>query len=640
MATESLIIELDAKTSKLNTKLKSAEKRLDELDGTVKKTDSGLKKFSGVAGATAGILKNVAIAAGATAAAVSAIVIGSAKSRKELELLSTQAKTTAEDFQALSFATNQYGISAEQFADISKDISDKVGEFATAGTGAFQDYADVLGLTKEEAVKTAVEFQKLTSQQVISRITSDLEKAGATGAQTTFVLESLGNDLSRLSPLFAENSKELNKLTGAYKEINSELSITDAQSQQLAQLSTDFDLLTGSIGNATTKISASLAPALSEFFNGVIDVVPEATQAVVNFINTFRDESFIKSEKDLNELIDAQRDKLDKLDERLTAYKSGLGTAGRTAENTGTSIESLNRQMDEEIATYLRLEAQLRKVREEKELNRLEDAKTLKGGEISAGGGTNQTGGTAVNPFGFDAADPELLAGIIEQESINAQKLEAERSYIEAVNELRLTGQETAEELLARDVEANRLAFENKLINLDQFNQAQEAASKKYLSTRKDEVKIDGGFDKQRLAETDAYLSAASTLANTFFEDNKALRAALVVADTAAGITRQFSDLPYPAALATSAAIATSGAVQLAAISSSSKGGGGTIATPTAASVTTDTQQDFQPETDTIDFRSSTSGGSTTQTITFAADTGDSLVDAIAEALNNKMIRE
>ena len=79
------------------------------------------------------------------------MVLASARNRKELELLSKQAKVSTEDFQALAFSTSQFGINADQIADISKDIADKVGEFSAAGTGAFQDYADVIKLTKEEA---------------------------------------------------------------------------------------------------------------------------------------------------------------------------------------------------------------------------------------------------------------------------------------------------------------------------------------------------------------------------------------------------------------------------------------------------------------------------------------------------------
>ena len=54
-------------------------------------------------------------------------------------------------------------INAEQIADISKDIADKLGEFSAAGTGVFQDYADVMKLTKEQ-LKQANELARIKAK--------------------------------------------------------------------------------------------------------------------------------------------------------------------------------------------------------------------------------------------------------------------------------------------------------------------------------------------------------------------------------------------------------------------------------------------------------------------------------------------
>lgn len=243
----------------------------------------------------ASFMGDAAIAATAFAVAGAAIVVASSKSNRELGILASQARLTTSEFQATTFATEQYGITAEQFADISKDVADKVGEFATAGTGAFQDYADVLGLTQEEAVKTAREFEGLSSQEVIGRMTDGLESVNATGDQTTFVLESIGNDLSRLAPLFANNSSELNTLKNRYKDVNSQLALTSEQSKALDEVAASGTLLTSSLGNASKLISSAVAPILDDFFNSVISVVPDATQTIVDFINTFKEIDDISS---------------------------------------------------------------------------------------------------------------------------------------------------------------------------------------------------------------------------------------------------------------------------------------------------------------------------------------------------------
>ena len=162
MATEELIVLLDAQTQKLDAKLRATEKRLDDFEGKTEKADKSLFNLSDTAKAAGTGLLKVATVVLAVSAAIDVMVLSSARNRKELELLSKQAKVSTEDFQALAFSTSQFGINAEQIADISKDIADKVGEFSAAGTGAFQDYADVIKLTKEEAQQAAIAFQGLS----------------------------------------------------------------------------------------------------------------------------------------------------------------------------------------------------------------------------------------------------------------------------------------------------------------------------------------------------------------------------------------------------------------------------------------------------------------------------------------------
>ena len=209
MATESLIIELDAKTAKLDARLKKTEDNLDKLNEQTQKNDNSFKKFGERVDALAGGLAKVATVVLAVNAAVSAMVLSASSGRKELELLAKAAKTSTEDFQALTFAFKKYGIEANDIGEISQDVSDRVGEFSAAGTGAFQDYADVIKLTKEEARSAAIEFQSMSSQEVLGEMVSKMEAAGATGDKMTFVLESISSNLSKAKPLFAANSKEL-----------------------------------------------------------------------------------------------------------------------------------------------------------------------------------------------------------------------------------------------------------------------------------------------------------------------------------------------------------------------------------------------------------------------------------------------
>ena len=370
MATESLIVELDARTAKLDAKLNSTNDKLDKLTKSAENSDSGLKKMGSGAKIAGTAILQTAAAAVALAGAVSAIVLSSAKSRRELELLAKQAKTSTSDFQALSFATNTYGITGEQIADISKDIADKIGEFSAAGTGAFQDYADVMKLTKDQARETAQEFEGLSSQEILGTMVSRMEDASVSGDKMTFVLESLGNDASRLLPLFIGNSKQLLELKKRFDDVNKSLQLTGTQAEALRDVSNTFTLLSSSAGNAATAISSTLSHVLDDFFNDIIAVVPDATQTIIDFVNSFLDAENITSIAGVNKEILKVNESIAKTSETMINQVPRM-RAGSEAQLAGDQLR------------LEKLQAQLLLLTEQEK--KLEDVNRLSGGKIGTG---------------------------------------------------------------------------------------------------------------------------------------------------------------------------------------------------------------------------------------------------------------
>ena len=441
---------LDAQTQKLDAKLKATEKRLDDFEGKTKKTDDSLLSLSDTTKKVGSGLLDLTKGALAVNAAISAMVLVSAKNRKELELLSKQAKVSTEDFQALAFSTSQFGVNAEQIADISKDIADKVGEFSAAGTGAFQDYADVIKLTKEEAQQAAIEFQGLSSQEVIGKMVSEMEKAGATGDQMTFVLESMGNDLSRLQPLFANNSKELEKLKDRFKAVNEELQITDVQAEKLKEVSTSFELMTAQIGNAATAISATLAPVMDDFFNDVISVVPDATQTIIDFANSFLDAENISSIAGVNTQIQESQARIIDSQQKINDLKKASNSFSKDGGEFNVRAQrQLEESIEAERTRTEELNDQLVVLNEQNKA--LEDANTLKGGEIGGATGEGAPGGVGTGD------QIEAIANRFkEEEELLIEKFDREIELIGENNELKLElEQELFDNLLAIDENFN-----------------------------------------------------------------------------------------------------------------------------------------------------------------------------------------
>lgn len=589
MASEELIILLDARTAKLDAKLNSTNEKLDKLTGKTKKADSGLKKLgAGAKIAGAAILKT-ALAATALAAAVSTMVIASAKGRRELEVLATQAKTTTADFQALAFATSRYGIDAEKIADASKDIADRLGEFAAAGTGVFQDYADAMKLSKDEARAAAEEFKGLSSQEILGTMVSRMEDANVAGDTMLFVMESLANDASKLIPLFANNSKELIELKKRFSDVNDSLQITGTQAAALRDVSDTFTLMTSSIGNASTAISATLAPVFDDFFNDIIDIVPDATQTIIDFVNSFLDAENITSIAGINKEISDGQERIDELTKKINSKRQ-----------RGKELIKADRDIERDRLAALK--EQLEVLTEQE---KLADAKRLKGGEI--GGET-----------GADLPDGAALGTGDEIQAIEDRfKLEETLLAEKLARELEMIGDNKR---LIRDLE-------------DEFEDNTRALEKKREKERDKEIKREKDEEKGRyqfkLDQASGFVNAASILNSALGSDNEILAAGLIVADTATAVMKSLSINPYD--YANVAVLITTGIAQLSQVGSSTPSSAGSGGGSGGQAQQQQKEPDFQPETSSLEFRDSTESGSAT--INLTVPDGDEIGQALANWL-------
>lgn len=625
MATEELIVLLDAQTQKLDAKLRATEKRLDDFEGKTEKADKSLFNLSDTAKAAGTGLLKVATVVLAVSAAIDVMVLSSARNRKELELLSKQAKVSTEDFQALAFSTSQFGINAEQIADISKDIADKVGEFSAAGTGAFQDYADVIKLTKEEAQQAAIAFQGLSSQEILGKMVSEMEKAGATGDQMTFVLESMGNDLSRLQPLFANNSKELKTLKDRFKAVNEELQITDSQAEKLKEVSTSYELMTAQLGNAATAISATLAPVMDDFFNDVISVVPQATQTIIDFANSFLDAENISSISAVNKEIQSSQRRLLELNKQLLEIEEKRKrTAGRSDE-FGIVLANTKELIADEKTRTGELNAQLTILKEQ--TLQLENAKTLEGGKI---GGVKVGGGSGV---GTGDQIEAIANRFRDEEELLIAKLDRELEIIGDNNDLKL---ELQDEFLANIVALDQAAEDEK-------SKISEDTSKTQAKLAKDRARTEQKIESQKLAL--AGRTAQTLLAQGLSSQEKLFS---IVKDAAASQIEAYGLTAGAKALAELGPIAgppvaasyigwsqvAAGVVRAMPLSG---GGGGGASVPgggggASISQQETTQPDFQEQTSSLSLTDSEASGS--QTLNITVPDGDEIGQAIANWLN------
>lgn len=625
--TEKLLVKLDADVKGYIDGMDKADKGNKNTTKSGNAVSGSMSKIGSVASVAAGAIAGLAAGAVALGTALTAMALNAADNRKELERFARQAKTTASEFQALSFATSQFGIDADSLADITKDISDRLGEFATAGTGTFQDFADVMGLTASEARETALAMQEMSGQDAIQYMVSQMESAGASTNQVTFVLESMGSELSRLTPLFAENGTELDRITDKYNKFAGAVNISEQEAKDLAELNESFGLLKSSFENAATAISATLAPTLNSFINSVLEVVPDATETIIDFVNSFKGaedqqniDSIIRQVEDLNERI--RKNTITVLNgEEAIAYARKEGLVDIEMQ---TRVQ-VDRAKEQNELDQIRID-NLTKQREELEKQTEAEAKRREGGLIEGKAGdaplTDENGKiitaeqAAEEEERLKEVQEKKLAMMAEFAMTREEALIAQyEREAELLREYQNTEEGMHKDLSERKLEIGR-KFRDDMVKL-----------------KKSEVKTEEEAGDKKESSLKSGLQVANLVGAAMFEDNKAVNAGLVVANTGAAIMESLKINPYD--YGNVAVLALTGAVQLANVLGAQKGGGSTSgASGGGGTSITNRPEDFEQETTTLDVRSVAEGqSSSTQRVSLSVDDSEDFLDALAEKI-------
>ena len=579
--------EIGALKVKISADTKDLEKGLNGVSDELKKADKQTKKASSSFSKLSKNSKKAAdpiIAAGAAltsvGVALTAFTVQSAKARKEVEILARQANTTVEGFESLAFAANAFGVEAEAIADISKDLFDRLGEFATAGTGTFQDFLDVTKKTKQEGKDLASSWQLLSSEEVIGNVVSELEAVNATGAQTTFVLESLGNDLSKLAPAFANNGRQVGILTDRYAKLTQALALTEGESEDLKLVSKSFDELTTSSGKAATKIAAELAPAITDMLKIITDNIPAAAKGVTDFINSFGTDSKIISVGDQIVFLKEQM-------KELGEESAKLGRSTKIAENSIFGMFTTKKQLAEDKARLEEIKDQLTTYKTQ--LESLWD-KPRNEPLFTPTALLDDDVKKKKDPVSFSLTDEQqaqldLKKTFLDQETALILLAEAQRQEVEK-------GSMSQSEAMLEESHLRELlavqAQQEELITLFGAGNAQELELWQSLEDQKNAIAETGANQRVDIAKKEAslliqtQLSAGASLlgslasvASKSFKTQKAFAVAQGTLGVAGAMIKALdSPLGFPANLGLVAAVAAQGASLIGAIKSSKPGSG------------------------------------------------------------------
>ena len=189
--------ELQGSVGQLKERLRGYRQEVDQTDskvgGLIRRMKGGIATFGAWAGAAtaAGAALGVGLITRYTAA--------QAQLAERLDNTSEALGINAQRLQEQQYAFSRVGIDAEKTADILKDVSDKIGDYAATGGGEAADLFENLNISVEQLQQLAPDQQLLAIAQALDEV----EDRG----QQVFFLEAIANDASLLLPLLEKKRR-------------------------------------------------------------------------------------------------------------------------------------------------------------------------------------------------------------------------------------------------------------------------------------------------------------------------------------------------------------------------------------------------------------------------------------------------
>ncbi|SYU14545.1 Prophage tail length tape measure [Klebsiella pneumoniae] len=237
---------------------------MDKAERSSQKWRDNVKKDAAAVGAS---LAAVGTAAAAAAIGVGAASISLVKNTSEqitaTDRWAKSLKMSTQDLLSWQFAADKAGLTGDNIADIFKDINDKVGDAVLNKSGEAAQALDTLGLSAEKLAQQSPDKQLMAISEALQKIPSQAGK--------TNILESLGNDLSKMLPLFDNNNEKLKQ----FIQLSKDFGVAPPQEDidNLVKVNQFFQDIESSAQGLKIEIASGLAKVdLSPIQDGLNDI--------------------------------------------------------------------------------------------------------------------------------------------------------------------------------------------------------------------------------------------------------------------------------------------------------------------------------------------------------------------------------
>ncbi|HCF8330014.1 TPA: phage tail tape measure protein [Klebsiella pneumoniae] len=252
-----LTIDLIARTGGFVQGMDKAERSSQKWRDNVKKDAAAVGSALAAVGTAA-----AAAAIGVSAAGI-ALVKNTSEQITETDRWAKSLKMSTQDLLSWQFSAEKAGLTGDNIADIFKDINDKVGDAVLNKSGEAAQALDTLGLSAEKLAQQSPDKQLLAISSALQKIPSQAGK--------TNILESLGNDLSKMLPLFDNNNEKLKQ----FIQLSKDFGVAPPQEDidNLVKVNQFFQDIESSAQGLKIEIASGLAKVdLSPIQDGLDDI--------------------------------------------------------------------------------------------------------------------------------------------------------------------------------------------------------------------------------------------------------------------------------------------------------------------------------------------------------------------------------
>ncbi|MDU1090529.1 MAG: phage tail tape measure protein [Leclercia adecarboxylata] len=297
----------------------------------------------------------------ATAASTAAVGVGVAgfnllkttsKQITETDRWAKSLNMSTQSLLAWQYAAEKAGVSGDQMADIFKDIGDKIGDAVLNKSGEAVDALNALGLSAKKLSVETPDKQLLAISDALGKINTNAEK--------TTILESLGNDLSKLMPLLDQGGEKLRQYMDAAKKFG--VAPDDSDIEKLVKVNSLFEDMETQVNGVKIEIATGLASVdLSGLQKSITDMGnvfkdPAVIQGITDLVGGVVDLAtwLVKVGAEAGKLIDLYKGgqsvganaSLDEIERRIKNLQADLDDKGFLADVNRIGMDTVGKRAE------------------------------------------------------------------------------------------------------------------------------------------------------------------------------------------------------------------------------------------------------------------------------------------------------